>query len=406
MEYTYLLYLALILFSTKVFGVLSKKLNLPQVVGALIAGILIGPSALNLIDTGSNVGLVITDLAELGVIFLMFSAGLETNLEELKKNCLPATVVAGIGVLVPIICGFGAYVMVYHPSLATQQGLLKSIFIGVILSATSVSITVETLREMGKLSGKVGTTILGAAVIDDILGIIVLTIVTSLMDTSVSLFSVLLKIVLYFLCIGILFLALSRTGKFIERLGKGKTTAIMAIVFCLSLSYVSETFFGIADITGAYFAGLLLCNLKLRSHLVEKTSSIADLFLSPIFFVSIGLKTSLSGMDHSVLLFSVMLLIAAFVSKVVGCGIGAKLCGFSKRESLQIGVGMISRGEVALIVAQKGFQYGLISQALFAPVVLVVIITTLVTPILLKIVMKERSQTRLVSIDYKHRVNA
>jgi Kef-type K+ transport system membrane component KefB len=406
MEYTFLLYLALILFSTKVLGVISKKCNLPQVVGALIAGIIIGPSVLNLIQLSSDAGFIITDLAELGVIFLMFSAGLETDLTELKKNCLPATIVAAIGVFVPIACGFAAYVMVYHPSLATQQELLKAIFIGVILSATSVSITVETLREMGKLSGRVGTTILGAAVIDDILGIIVLTIVTSLMDTSVSLVSVLLKIVLYFLCIGAIFFVTTKASRFIESLGRGKTTAIMSLVFCLGLSYASETFFGIADITGAYFAGLILCNLKIRPHLEAKTSTIADLFLSPIFFVSIGLKTSLSGMDNSVLLFSAALLVAAFLSKVVGCGLGARLCGFSNRESLQIGVGMISRGEVALIVAQKGFQYGLISETLFAPVVLVVIITTLVTPILLKLVMKEHTETRKVSIDFKHRVNA
>lgn len=264
-EYAYLLYIAIILFSTKILGVFSRKLHMPQVVGALLAGIILGPSVTNLITLQGDVGQFLEDTAEIGVIFLMFSAGLDTDVRELKKNSISAFVVAGIGVLVPVLGGFATYVAIFKPSLANQQELLKAIFIGVVLSATSVSITVETLREMGKLGGKVGTTILGAAVIDDILGIIVLTVVTSLQDTSVKISTVLLKIVLYFVFIGAVFFVCYKCRKQIERFDKRRSVAIMAVVFCLVLSFISEAAFGIADITGAYFAGLILCEPEIAA---------------------------------------------------------------------------------------------------------------------------------------------
>jgi len=391
-EYVYLVYIAIILFSTKVLGVFSRKLHMPQVVGALMAGIILGPSVTSLITLRGNVGQFLEDIAEIGVIFLMFSAGLDTDVQELKENSVSAFVVAGIGVLIPILGGFATYAVIFKPSLASQQEILKAVFIGVVLSATSVSITVETLREMGKLKGRVGTTILGAAVIDDILGIIVLTVVTSLQDTSVKVSTVLLKITLYFVFIGAVFLVCYKCKRYIERFDKRRTIAIMAIVFCLLLSYISEEVFGIADITGAYFAGLILCELKLQPYVNRKTEILSYMFFSPIFFASIGLKTSLSAMSGTILAFSALLLLVAILSKILGCGLGAKLCGFSEKDVMQIGIGMISRGEVALIVAQKGSQCGLLNSSLFAPIVLVVIVTTLITPVLLKMVMREAPQ--------------
>lgn len=391
-EYAYLMYIAIILFSTKVLGVFSRKLHMPQVVGALLAGIILGPSITNLITLQGDMGQFLEDTAEIGVILLMFSAGLDTDVRELKKNSISACIVAGIGVLVPVLGGFFTYLAVFQPSLASQQEILKAVFIGVVLSATSVSITVETLREMGKLGGKVGTTILGAAVIDDVLGIIVLTIVTSLQDTSVKVSTVLLKIALYFVFIGAVFLVCNKGKKYMERFDKRRSVAIMAVVFCLVLSYISEAVFGIADITGAYFAGLILCQLKLQPYVNRKTEILSYMFFSPVFFASIGLKTSLSAMSGAVLVFSAVLLLVAILSKVMGCGLGAKLCGFSGKDSMQIGVGMISRGEVALIVAQKGSQCGLLNNNLFGAVVLVVIVTTLITPVLLKVVMRETPQ--------------
>lgn len=391
-EYAYLLYIAIILLSTKLLGIVARKLGMPQVVGALFAGIILGPSVLNMIPTGGEIGTFITYLAELGVIFLMFAAGLETDMQELKKNSVPALIVASIGVLVPIAGGFAAYAAVFHPDLSQQINVLKAVFIGVVLSATSVSITVETLREMGKLNGKVGTTILGAAVIDDILGIIVLTIVSSLQDTSVSIVSVLLRIVLYFVFIGAVYFAVHKAKNYLEKLDGKRTIAIAAFVFCLVMAYISETVFGIADITGAYFAGLILCSLKIQPYVNQKTEVISYMFFSPVFFVSIGLKTTIAGMTSQVAWFAVVLLLVAIASKVIGCGLGAKICGFRSKDALQIGVGMISRGEVALIVAQKGYQYGMMEDTLFGPIVLVVIVTTLITPILLKLVMNDKKE--------------
>lgn len=388
-SYNFLLFLAIILLSTKFLGMISRKVRMPQVVGALVAGVLLGPSFLGIISMEGTTGTFLECIAEVGVIFLMFSAGLSTELSELKENWLAAFIVATIGVIVPVVGGFLGYTLFFHVPLTEYTECLKAIFVGVVLSATSVSITVETLRELGRLKGKVGTTILGAAVIDDILGIIVLTIVTSLQDSSVHISIVLLKIVLYFIMIAAITFIIIKCRRYLERWNQLRRVAILAVSFCLILSYISETVFGIADITGAYFAGLILCSLKIGPYVGRRVEIASYLFFSPVFFAGIGLKTSLSGFSMDIFAFSILLLLIAIFSKVIGCGLGAKLCHFTTRESFQIGVGMISRGEVALIVAQKGYQCGLLDDTLFAPIVLVVIVTTLITPILLKIIMKD-----------------
>lgn len=390
-SYEFLLFLAIILISTKVLGLFSRKVKMPAVVGALVAGVILGPSALNLINLSGTTGAYLEITAEIGVIFLMFSAGLETDLSELKSNIVPSLVTAIIGVIVPLIGGFLSYALYFHTDVADFQECLKAVFVGVVLTATSVSITVETLRELGRLKGKVGTTILGAAVIDDILGIIVLTIVTSLKDTSVNPVTVIVKILLYFVFIGIVAAVVYFARNVIEEEDHKRRVTILAIAFCFILSYCSEEFFGIADITGAYFAGLMLCSLKVGEYIKERIEVPSYLLFSPVFFASIGIKTSLDGMNASLIVFSIILLVVALLTKVVGCGLGAKMCRYTNRESFQIGIGMISRGEVALIVAQKGYQCGMLDDTLFAPIVLVVIVTTLITPILLKIVMRNKA---------------
>lgn len=392
-SYSFLLFLAIILISTKVLGLFSRRIHMPAVVGALLAGVILGPSGLGMITLDGQTGVFLEEMAELGVILLMFNAGLETDISELKKNGLASFVTALIGVVVPLIGGFAGYALFFHADLSDYTELLKSIFVGVVLTATSVSITVETLREMGKLKGKVGTTILGAAVIDDIMGIIVLTIVTSLKDTSVSLGSVLLKIVVYFILIFVLTVLLMKCRRFVEMQDEKRRVVILSVAFCLILAYVSEEFFGIADITGAYFAGLMLCSLKVGPYVARRCEIPSYLIFSPVFFASVGLKVTLGGMNASIWIFSVVLLVIAILTKVVGCGLGAKMCGCNAKEALQVGIGMVSRGEVALIVAQKGYACGMLDDVLFAPIVLVVIITTLLTPILLKVVMKDGTQT-------------
>lgn len=393
-SYSFLLFLAIIMISTKILGLFTRKIHMPAVVGALVAGVILGPSCLNLITLTGDTGVFLEQMAELGVILLMFNAGLETDLSELKKNGVASFVTALIGVIVPLIGGFLGYAFFFHTDFSDYDEVLKAVFVGVVLTATSVSITVETLREMGKLKGKVGTTILGAAVIDDIIGIIVLTIVTSLMDTSVSPITVVLKIVLYFVFIAVLIFVLTKLKVFVEEQDEKRRTAIICVALCFILSYISEEYFGIADITGAYFAGLMLCTMKVGPYVARRCEIPSYLIFSPVFFASVGLKVTLGGMDASIWIFAIILLVIAILSKVVGCGLGAKICGCTGKEAFQVGIGMISRGEVALIVAQKGYASGMLDDVLFAPIVLVVIVTTLITPILLKLVMKDNDSEK------------
>ena len=393
-SYSFLLFLAIIMISTKILGLFTRKIHMPAVVGALVAGVILGPSCLNLITLTGDTGVFLEQMAELGVILLMFNAGLETDLSELKKNGVASFVTALIGVIVPLIGGFLGYAFFFHTDFSDYDEVLKAVFFGVVLTATSVSITVETLREMGKLKGKVGTTILGAAVIDDIIGIIVLTIVTSLKDTSVSPITVVLKIVLYFVFIAVLIFVLTKLKVFVEEQDEKRRTAIICVALCFILSYISEEYFGIADITGAYFAGLMLCTMKVGPYVARRCEIPSYLIFSPVFFASVGLKVTLGGMDASIWIFAIILLVIAILSKVVGCGLGAKICGCTGKEAFQVGIGMISRGEVALIVAQKGYASGMLDDVLFAPIVLVVIVTTLITPILLKLVMKDNDSEK------------
>lgn len=391
-SYDFLLFVAIILLSTKIFSLLSQKVNMPQVVGALLVGVLLGPSCLNILHETD----FLTKSAEIGVIFLMFLAGLDTDFDDLKATGKSSVIIAFVGVLIPLGSGFLTYYLFFHGQRPDTMIFLESAFVGIVLTATSVSITVETLREMGKLEGKMGTSILGAAIIDDILGIIALTVITSFTVPGVEIMVVLLKILLFFVFIAVCGFFVFRLFRKLEIVyGTKRRVAIYAVAFCLLLSYISEVYFGVADITGAYFAGLILCNVtETKSYIASKINITSYMFFTPIFFASIGIKTVITGMSQELILFTLALLIVAILSKIVGCGLGAKICGFSNMDSLAIGVGMISRGEVALIVAQKGEQAGLISPTLFPAIVLVVIVTTLITPILLKAVvyMKEQKQ--------------
>jgi Kef-type K+ transport system membrane component KefB len=384
--YKFLLDLALILLSTKLLGLLTGRLQMPQVVGALLAGLILGPAMLNVISDTQY----IKDSAEIGVVVLMFTAGLETDVHELKRSGKASFVIALIGVIVPLIGGYFVAQYFNRPGLINSSlsapRYLQNIFIGVILTATSVSITVETLKEIGKLNTRSGNAILGAAIIDDVLGIIALTIVTSMADTSVSLVTVLLKIALFFVFAAVAgygFLKFYRWWTAKSEKGLRRHT-IVAFVFCLLISYCAEKFFGVADITGAYIAGLVISMTPKREYVANRFSTLSYLYLSPIFFASIGLEVKLPAMNSTIVMFSIILVLVAIVTKIIGCGVGALVCHYRKYQSLRIGVGMISRGEVALVVASKGQALGLISKEIIGPVILVVIITTIVTPIMLK----------------------
>lgn len=400
MAYKYLLDLALILLCTKVLGLFSQRFRMPQVVGSLVAGLLLGPAVFGIIQETD----FLKTTANLGVIVLMFTSGMETDINELKHSGKASFIIALAGVLIPLAGGFLVGVYFNDPQLlvnntAGPEGslMLQNIFLGIILTATSVSITVETLREMGKLRGPVGSAILGAAIIDDVLGIIALTIVTSFADPSVNVVWVLVKIVLFFVFAIGAGLAFARFYRWWTCKTEENRTqhVIVAFVFCLLLSFIAEAVFGVTDITGAFVAGLMLSNStskKRTAYLTTNFESISFLYLSPVFFASIGLQVELDHMNAHILLFAVVLTIVAVLSKMIGCGLGARLCQYSNRESLQIGVGMISRGEVALIVATKGADLSLINTELFGPVIVVVVVTTIITPILLKLVFQDKGE--------------
>ena len=383
MDYKFLLDIAIILASTKILGLFTKKVNMPQVVGALLAGVILGPACVGVLTETD----MIQNMAELGVIVLMFCAGMETDIEELKRSGKASFVIALLGVIVPLVVGGGvAYLFINNgyidTSDVTSSVFLQSVFIGVILTATSVSITVETLKELGKLKTKSGNAILGAAIIDDILGIIALTIVTSLADTSVNIAVVLFKIVLFFVFCGVVgVIVYYAFKKWCEISGKGMHRhAIIAFVICLVMAFCAEHFFGVADITGAFFAGLIISMTQKDQFIASKFDVLSYLLLSPIFFASIGLKVELPKMGPAIIAFAAVITIVALLTKIIGCGLGAKVCGYKNYQALRIGVGMISRGEVALIVASKGAAVGLMSNNIMGPIIIVVVITTIITP--------------------------
>lgn len=402
-SYYYLLEVALILFSTKLLGLVSRKMKLPQVVGSLLAGIIIGPCILNLVVESE----FITQLSEIGVIMLMFIAGMETDINNLKKQGLASFVIAILGVLIPFALGFGVTYLFAQNGMSdmmtSKSVLLECTFIGVVLTATSVSITVETLREMGKINSNVGNAILGAAIIDDILGIIALSVVSSFSDTSVQINIVLLKIVLYFVIIGIISIVLYKALKtWFKGSNNLQRHVIFVLALCLFLAYISEVYFGVANITGAFITGLIVSAVGYKKEEIMGTvDDVSYAFLAPVFFASIGLKLVLPKMGITIILYAIVLSVVAILSKIIGCGLGARLFKFNKKEAFQIGSGMVSRGEVALIVANKGVKLGMMSSAIFAPILIVVIVTTVISPILLKIAFKESSENVKEYIEIK-----
>ena len=350
MDYKYLLDLAIILLCTKALGLLTRRVQMPQVVGALLAGLLLGPAGVGILTETS----FLQSVAEIGVVVLMFCAGMETDIKELKACGKASFIIALCGVLVPLAGGFATAYLFNRPGMiesdASASIFLQNIFIGVILTATSVSITVETLKELGKLKTRSGNAILGAAIIDDILGIVALTIVISISDPSVKIGMVMLKIVGFFVfaaVVGFIFYKLYKN--WVDKANKEKHRhTIVAFVFCLLMAYIAEDIFGVADITGAFIAGLIISNVQRSTYLETKFDTLSYLLLSPVFFASIGLKVELPKMSAAIVGFAVALTIVAVLTKVVGCGFGAKICHYKNYQAKQIGIGTVSYTHLTL----------------------------------------------------------
>lgn len=317
--------LAIILVAAKFCGLAARQLHMPSVVGNIIAGLLVGPCILNLVQPSD----FLSQMAEIGVVLLMFSAGLESDTKEIIQSGPKALAVAASGVILPLAAGTGLFLLFYGQANTQRNLFYEALFIGCILTATSVSITVEALRELGHLKGKVGTTIMSAAIIDDVLGIIVLTLISGLKDPNTSILGVALNTLAFFVFSGVVGYLIYRVFQWIDaRHPHTRRVPILALAFCMAMSYIAEQFFGIADITGAYLAGLVLSNLRDAPYIERKMDINSYIIFGPLFFASIGLSTDVGEMDTKLMMFTIVFVVVALLAKIVGCGGMARLCGF------------------------------------------------------------------------------
>lgn len=395
----------LILLTTKALGMLTRKLGLPQVVGMILAGLLIGPAFFSgcsfsgLIHPTQMEMNVLQSFSQIGVVFILFSSGLETDIKEMKRSGLAATSIAMAGVFIPILLGT-VVALLFMGGLDCAKNtdlLMNAIFVGCILSATSVGITVETLRELGKLNTKIGTTILSAAIIDDIIGILALSIVTSLGGQG-SLASTAIRTVGFFLFTAIIGWILRRAFRMLVRIYPHKRrTSIFALSTCFLFAYCAEEVFGIAAITGAYMAGLMLSGLGDTKFVDRKVIVSGYMLFTPMFFAYIGISAEFSHFSSGVLLFAAAFVIVGILGKILGCTAIAKCFRYNNQDSLSIGCGMIARGEVALAVYAAGqsliaYENGsLIGIDPLVATICLIVISSILCPVLLKLVVKNHS---------------
>ncbi|MEE6451627.1 cation:proton antiporter [Gottfriedia acidiceleris] len=371
--------LAIILIASKIAGDISVRLKQPSVLGKLLIGIILGPSLLGLINDTD----VLKELSQIGVILLMFIAGLETDIDEFKRTGIASTLVGVGGIIVPFGVG-------YLIGLFLHFTTIQSSFLGLLLSATSVSISVQVLKEMNKLKTREGATVMGAAVIDDILVIIALAFLLSFAGESgdVNLGKIILKKGLYFL---LAIIVGWKVVPFLLRkfstLRVTETVISSALIICFLYAYFAE-YTGVAAIIGAYIAGVAISVTEFKHEVFEKVETISYSLFVPIFFTSIGVTAKFTGILDNITLI-IGLSIVAILSKLIGSSLGAKISRFSWRNSLGIGSAMVSRGEVALIIASIGLENKLLDQSLFTILLVVVLVTTLVTPPMMKVFFHE-----------------
>lgn len=407
-------YLAVILLLAKSFGLLARKIGLPQVTGMVVAGLLIG--FLKRFNNPDNFFLsffmnpdeqeseVLHAFSQVGVVLILFSSGLETKLSDLKKSGLAATVIAFAGVITPILFGaLGAMAFLHGYSEYSHDKLLNAIFVGTILAATSVGITVETLKELGKLNGKVGQTVISAAVIDDVIGIIALSIVTSLKGNGAEQIGItLLKAVGFFafaIGLGILLRVYFNWEE--RKFPHKRRTSIFAFAMCFFYAYCSEKFFGIASITGAYVAGIMISGLDDTPFVDRKAVVSGYMIFTPIFFAYIGISADFSSFSLNALWFGLAFVALGIAGKIIGCSLAAKPFGFTNKESLTVGCGMIARGEVALAVYSAGQSLIAAENGLdpLLATIMLILISSIVCPILLKLLFKDKRKSDELPLD-------
>jgi Kef-type K+ transport system membrane component KefB len=383
--------LAIILLAAKAAGFLSTRLGQPSVLGEILVGILLGPSLLDIAHaspfSSGTLAETIRELGELGVLLLMFIAGLELHLHELTRNTRVSALAGSLGVLVPVVSGWGLGLLFGMPGEA-------AFFLGLTLGATSVSISAQTLLEMKVLRSRVGLGLLGAAVFDDVLVILLLSGFLAVLDGSTSLTTLLIVLgrMLLFLAasLGFGWWILPRLARLAARLPISQSVLSLAIIVMIVYGVAAELLGGMAAITGAFLAGLMFARSHEKERMEAGIHSLAYGFFVPIFFISIGLSVNLRALEPSAVWLTLAIILTALLTKFLGSGLGARLGGMNWRESWQLGAGMISRGEVGLIVANVGIRQGLVDQNELTAIVFMVMTSTLVTPPLLRLLFKER----------------
>jgi len=372
--------LSLILIVTALAGHLSVRMGLPAVIGQLLSGIVLGPALLGWVSATA----FIKDFAELGVIILMFMAGLESDLQLLKKYWKPSLLVAVLGVILPVG-------VIDWCSQLFHLGNVESLFLGVTFAATSVSISVAVLKELNALDGKEGTTILGAAVVDDVLAVLILSLMVSLFGGEVGTSSgqstnLGLTLAIQAVFFVSLFVVVKWLVPLLMRIGDAllvpTSVTLMSLVICFGLAYLAD-FIGLSAVIGAFFAGIAVGQTDYHDVIDRHIQPIGNAVFIPVFFVSIGLNMSFKGFLND-FWFIVVITVAAIATKLLGAGIGAKIAGFSWTSGYEIGAGMVSRGEMALIIAQIGYQGKLLSADRYSAVITAIILTTLIAPLLLR----------------------
>lgn len=396
--YTLLLPLGLILIFSKILVIGCKKISVPDVVGMLLSGVLL--SLVKFIPNQTVITDVETEgisyLSKIGVILIMFSAGLETDLKKIKKVGLPTVFITLAGILLPMALGFLVAIFFNGGISHFKENLYSNLFYGTILTATSVSVTVATLKELGKLDGKAGTTIVSAAILDDIVGVIILSFVVSISGKgsgSDNFGLILLLSVAYFAVVIILKLFIGKLFSWLDKkYPHHRRIPIFSLGFCFLFSYVSEKFFGIADITGAFMAGLILSNNMDRNYIDEKTEMLGYMIFTPVFFANVGLSVKFSSIEPEFILFGVMFVVAGLVGKFLGCSGTALACKYSFKDSVRVGLGMMARAEVALVCAQKGIDCGLVSPSITPFLFVLIILTSFTVPLFLKLTYRKEPQ--------------
>lgn len=397
-----LLPLAMILLFCKTLSIGCSKIGLPQVIGYLVAGLLLNlfqfiPGQ-NIFSNDAKEG--ISYLAKIGVILIMFSAGIETDLRKVKSTGIKSIVITLAGVIVPMGFGFLLTVLCFGGFQNIMNNYKEALFYGTILTATSVSVTVATLKEMGKLDSELGTCIVSAAILDDIIGVVVLSLVLGFEGASdngayfVDLLSSwginasissTISIILYMAIFSAVGLGLSKLMNHLAiKYDHHRRIPIYSLAICFTYAWAAEEVFGVADITGAFLAGLILSNNYDKKYIDRRTDIFSGFLFSPIFFANIGIGMSFETINPNFLLFGFLFIVVGILGKLLGCGIAAKACGFGWKESTSIGVGMMVRAEVALVCMQKGVDAGIIDSSISTFVVIMILISSLIAPIILK----------------------